>query len=184
MKINFHKVAALPATLEANAMYYVQSTFDPTYAETYVTDNAGVPKMVGNTVMIDQRIAFALSTNNQVEFAPDFATMNSTTYTKNVTVFVLDASADPTVDAGSAYYFFEQASGNFYKVSEFESLDLVINWTDIVGGPTSTPAQIDAAVADAHIHANKTELDKIGEDADGDATYNTDPIQKWKTLAW
>ena len=183
-KIKHHKVAALPATLEANAIYFVQSTFDPTYAETYVTDNSGVAKMVGNTTMIDQRIAIALATVNQVEFAPDFATMQATTYPSNVTVFVGDASGDPTVDAGGAYYFYEKTTTTFTKVSEMESLDVVLDWANIQNGPGSTPSQIDQAVANSHTHANIAVLDGLGKDADDCLTLDGNPVMAWTQADW
>ncbi len=52
-EIKFSKVTALPATLEANTLYFV---VNGNYSETYVTNTAAVAKMVGNSTMIDERI--------------------------------------------------------------------------------------------------------------------------------
>lgn len=180
-KINFFKVASLPATLIPDSFYFV---LNGNYAESYLTDSSGSPKMIGNTVMINDLITSALATVNQVEYAADYAAMTAATYPSNVTVFVADASADPTVTAGSAYYFIEQSSGTITKISEFESLDLVLDWANIINKPVSTVAQIDQAVTDSHTHANKTELDKIGEDANGCLTYDGNPVVNWENAAW
>lgn len=48
--IRFFKVTQLPQTLEANSFYYV---LNGNYAESYLTDNAGNPKKLGNTAMIE-----------------------------------------------------------------------------------------------------------------------------------
>jgi hypothetical protein len=49
--LNFYKVLSLPATLQANSMYFVQNG---NYAETYITDSSGASKKVGNTQMIQE----------------------------------------------------------------------------------------------------------------------------------
>lgn len=48
--IRFFKVTQLPQTLEANSFYYV---LNGNYAESYLTDNAGNLKKLGNTAMIE-----------------------------------------------------------------------------------------------------------------------------------
>ena len=66
-------------------------------------------------------------------------------------------------------------------------MDLVLNWSSIVGGPTSTPAQIDEAVAAKHTHVNKNALDKVGEDVEGNFTYGGVAVggtTKWATTNW
>lgn len=49
MLLRFHKVTALPPSLDANAIYFV---LNGDYAEAYLTDAAGVAKAVGNSAMI------------------------------------------------------------------------------------------------------------------------------------
>lgn len=71
------------------------------------------------------------------------------------------------------------------KISEAESMDITLNWSDIVGKPTSSAAAIDAAVSNSHTHLNKTQLDKVGEDGNGDMTYNSQNIRaRLETTAW
>ena len=67
-------------------------------------------------------------------------------FTANAQVLVLDAKDDVTVGAGAATYIYEHTTTTWYKISEAESMDLILNWGLIVGGPTSAPAALDAAV--------------------------------------
>ena len=47
--VKFFKVITLPTQLQANSFYYVENG---AYAESYLTDDAGVAKKIGNTEMI------------------------------------------------------------------------------------------------------------------------------------
>lgn len=62
--------------------------------------------------------------------------------------YVTDASGDPTVHSGFAVYRY--SNGIFTKIYEGEMMDpdlgMVFEWSKIVNGPTSAPADIDAAV--------------------------------------
>lgn len=91
-------------------------------------------------------------------------------------VYVDDATGDDTVDKGGAMYLW-QANGTFKKLSEDESLDLVIKWAMIEGKPESDPASIDLAVAKQHIHENKTTLDKLSDDGTGNLLFEGKRIQ-------
>lgn len=50
MVVRFYKVTELPAILTANAFYYVENG---QYAESYLTDDSGVAKKLGNSAMIE-----------------------------------------------------------------------------------------------------------------------------------
>jgi len=78
-------------------------------------------------------------------------------------VWVIDATADPTVDRGGAIYGWETTSSKWIKLAEEESLDIALNlnWSDITGRPSASPANIDDAVIKKHEHANKAALDSI-----------------------
>ena len=52
-----------------------------------------------------------------------------------LSVFVKDASADETVNAGGAYYIYDGAA--WVKTAEAESMDVVLNWSAIQGKPTT-----------------------------------------------
>ena len=49
--VKFFKVSVLPQVLVPNSFYYVENG---NYAESYLTDDSGVAKKIGNTVMIQE----------------------------------------------------------------------------------------------------------------------------------
>ena len=113
------------------------------------------------------------------EFANIAAMLASTDVPAGQLVWVTDASGDTTVTSGWAVYRKKVGTGIDYttltgwqKVAEAESLDVVVSWDNIQGKPTSTPAEIDQAVADDHTHSNKAALDDLA-----DATTGTAPDQ-------
>jgi hypothetical protein len=116
----------------------------------------------------------------------DIAARNALVLTKNTQVLVLDATGDSTVTSGAATYLYRVSTTSWIKISEAESLDLVLQWANIQGKPTSSPSAIDTAVSNSHTHTNKTQLDKIGENPDGHFTYNSAlPKIGWEgTIAW
>jgi hypothetical protein len=113
------------------------------------------------------------------EFANIAAMLASTDVPAGQLVWVTDASGDTTVTSGWAVYRKKVGTGIDYttltgwqKVAEAESLDVVVSWDNIQGKPSSTPAEIDQAVADDHTHSNKAALDDLA-----DATTGTAPDQ-------
>lgn len=101
-------------------------------------------------------------------------------------VYVLDATGDPTVASGAALYIYAQDIDNpgsyvWHKVAEMESLDVELNWSDILGRPTSTPAAIDQQVTDSHTHSNKTVLDALSESVNGNLSYEGAEYTKLST---
>lgn len=170
--MNFFKMLNLPQTLEGDSMYMV---INGDYAETYMTSQTGIPKMVGNSVMIseiaNQLITEALNSQaaaaTQVQVVADIAARNALVKKDGLEVLVLDATGDATVAAGAATYVYRNSDTTWYKISEAESMDVVLRWDAIQGKPVSTAAQIDAAVAASHTHANMGTLNKLGEDAQG-----------------
>ncbi|WP_448681356.1 hypothetical protein [Pseudomonas nicosulfuronedens] len=183
--VQFFKVSTLPATLQPNAFYYVENG---DYAESYVTNQAGVAKALGNSGMINALINDALSslpsTGAPVLFVADIAARDALEPDQAVFVLVQDATGDPTVTAGAALYAWNPATSLWLKVAEYESMDVQLTWAAIQGKPTSTPAQIDSAVNQSHSHPNKATLDLLGAGADG-LTYNGQPVgSSWATLNW
>lgn len=187
MRVKFYAVAALPGTLEPDSFYYVANG---SVAESYLTDSAGNAKSVGNTVMINQLVANALAdwekTSNSMPIVADIAARDALILTleKSSFILVLDASADPTVESGSALYAYDFETATVHKIAEYESMDLIIRWTDIQGRPESTPEQIDSTVGQAHTHNNKAVLDKFTE-AGGVLLYGGEGIEtQWATKDW
>ena len=92
-------------------------------------------------------------------------------------IYVLDASADNTVTSGAASYIITAIDGNtvtYAKMTEFESLDIVQEWSAIQNKPTSAVASIDQAVTDSHTHSNKAILDAISTNqTSGNLVFNS-----------
>lgn len=187
MQVKFFKVATLPTPLEPNSFYYVESG---TYTESYLTNNAGVAKSVGNSTMINALISQALAnwggTASALSIVPNITARDTLTLTAvaNLMILVVDASGDTTVGSGSALYAYDSTSKVTYKLAEYESMDVVLQWDDIEGRPTSSVTQIDSAVNLAHTHDNKTVLDKLTE-VDGSLRYDNKGINpEWATNNW
>lgn len=187
MQVKFYKVATLPAPLEPNAFYYVENG---TYTESYLTNSAGVAKSVGNSAMINALVSEALAnwggSASSLSIVPDIAARDALTEiaTTNLMILVVDASDDSTVGSGSALYAYGLTTDVTYKLAEYESMDVVLEWDNIEGRPTSTVAQIDNAVTLAHTHNNKTVLDKLSE-VGGVLRYDDKGINpEWSTNNW
>lgn len=185
--VKFYKVATLPGTLEPDSFYYVESG---NHAESYLTNSTGDARAVGNSAMINALVADALAgwsgDASALDVVSDIAARDALTATldRNAMILVLDATDDPTVDAGSALYAYAASTETVYKVAEYESMDVVVQWASIQGGPSSSPAQIDTAVSQTHTHSNKAVLDKFTE-SEGQPQYNGQPIKSsWETANW
>lgn len=185
MAITFHQVTALPGTLVGDAIYAVAT--GASAIELYITNNDGsLARRIINEADVQALIdAATIAAGSSFVIVADITERDALGLTDNKLVLVLDASADVTVGAGSALYAWRQSTTSFIKVSEFESLDITVNWSDIQGRPSSSAAAIDAAVANSHTHGNKTEIDKIGQDGDGNLTYDGNlPHIGWDTNNW
>ena len=169
MKIKI--VNTLPVTYTASTLYMVKGAeaglFD-LYMST--NDGAAVRHIISKTE-INTMIMNALAGFNTVQVVADITARNALSPTVNTQVMVLDATGDTTVAAGAATYVYDVATTTWYKISETESMDVVLAWANITGKPTSAVADIDDAVAKRHSHANKAILDNIG-DTDGFLTYS------------
>lgn len=191
--VKIYKETILPATVEANSIYLVAPAEYPSHVEMYVTDSVGSEaKRVINRAdiqaMIDASIA-GVAGGAGVAGLEIVDNINARNAISNPTngkhVLVIDATDDPTVDAGGASYVWRASTSEWIKLTEYESLDMSFTWSSLVGGPSSTPAQIDAAVANNHTHANKTELDAISVDAEGNLMYNSNHIRaRLETVEW
>lgn len=182
--VNIFKETAVPATWVANSIYFITSS-DPNYVEMWVTNAAGdASRRIPRKEDIESLIATAVNSLGTVEVVADIAARDALSLTTNTKVWVKDASGDPTVTSGGAEYIWEQSAGTFTKTSEFESMDVVLDWANLANKPTSSVAAIDQAVTKSHEHTNKTQLDKIGEDGDGDPTYATKNFVMTTSLNW
>lgn len=185
--VKFNKVTALPSTLDANTFYFVENG---TFAESYITDNEGAARSVGNSAMINSLVADALAgwsgSASALSIVADIAARDALILTLDVNamILVIDATGDATVTAGSALYAYSASATQVYKIAEYESMDVVLQWSAIQGGPSSAPAHIDEAVTFRHSHANKATLDDLGEDAEGLTFKGQGVSSRWATNNW
>ena len=99
-------------------------------AKTY-TDNAISAEVARSNTYADNAVSAgiaALDLSATVQYAADIATRDTLAagLTKSSLIFVVDATSDATVTVGSALYFYDTVGEAFTKVSEYESLDLII----------------------------------------------------------
>lgn len=158
-QIKFFKVGSLPEALVPNAFYYVANG---QYAEAYlttsgfeadgITPTAVLAKKIGNSAMIEEIAGEVVRAANEIRVVADIDARNAIwdgvaeADRRSILVLVVDARDDATVDIGAATYVYNKGNNSWVKIAEYESMDFVIQWADIVGGPDSSPAAIDAAV--------------------------------------
>ena len=183
--LTIRKVSALPGVLEASALYMVSDGADPNLMEMHVTSSDGLSaRHIINKSEISTMISNAVSNFSNILMVADIAARDGLVLDHNVLVLVIDASADATVVSGAAMYFYDMSTTTWYKVSEFESMDVTITWDSIQGKPTSSVADIDDAVALKHSHANMTVLNGLSDSA-GLLAYGGSPIPVYLTEeAW
>lgn len=181
-QIKFIKATTLPGTLEPDSFYFIENG---TYAESYLTNTAGVARSIGNSAMINALASSIVSAANNMQVVADITARNALAPTSVTLALVLDATGDATVAAGAATYVWNEGPDTWIKIAEYESMDVVVTWASISGKPTSAVADIDDAVAKRHTHSNLTQLNKIGEDGDGHLTYNGAAVSvHWDINNW
>lgn len=171
-KLQIFKETTLPGTLVAHAVYLIAPSAKPDYVEMYVTSATGTARRIINSDDIQTLINNAVAAISEITIVADITARDALSPTYSMYVYVEDATDDATVASGGATYIYNTTTPAWVKVSEAESMDISLNWSAIIGKPTSTAAQIDSAVSNSHTHTNKTQLDLIGEDANGNLTYN------------
>jgi hypothetical protein len=181
------KETALPGTLEPHSIYFIAPAGSPELLEIYVTNATGASPVrhVLNKSEIQAMIDTSIGAANELTIVADIAARNALTPTRSVYCFVENATADTTVSSGGATYLYKPSGSTWIKTSEAESMDVTVSWASLTGKPTSTPAQIDAAVSNSHTHANKTQLDFIGQNAAGELTYGGVQVKtEWSSTGW
>lgn len=184
--LKIYKETALPAVLDPHAVYLV-APVGSSYVEMYVTnaDASQARRIIDQAdiqAMIDAAVA---GITGGLTIVDTIAARDALSPQAGMYVLVRDASADPTVTSGAASYAWDNVSSTWVKLTEYESLDVSLDWANINGKPASTPAAIDAAVGQSHTHPNATQLNAIGQDANGDLTYNGQlPHARWDSTGW
>lgn len=167
---------------ESNAIYAIKRA-DSEYVELYITSNTGQVFRVINEADIQKILGSKLAALGTTKVYPNIAERNKATPTEGMQAYVLDASADSSVNSGAATYIYTGSA--WVKTAEAESMDLVMNYTNLVGAPRSTPIEIDNAVGKSHSHDNITVLNQIGEDTSGNLTYKGEGVKTtWVSNNW
>ena len=185
--LRIFKETALPATLQPHSIYMVASATHADLLEIFVTNASGSTPVrhVLNRAEVQSMIDASIASANELTIVADIAARNALSPTRAQYVYVVNATGDATVASGGATYLWNPSGSTWIKTSEAESMDVSVTWASITGKPTSTPSQIDSAVANAHSHANKTQLDLIGQNAAGEMTYNGVQVKTtWSSTGW
>lgn len=184
-----YREPALPAVLTNDSVYLIAPPGTPNYIEFYVVNGSGAVRRLPSQSDIAAQInaaVTALPTGTEIFVVNTIANRNALAPTTNIQVLVKDAVADTTVTSGAAAYIYEAATATWTKIYDYNhvNMNLVLDYSNIVNGPTSTAAAIDAAVAASHTHANKTVLDAL-TDVAGVLTYNGTAVQsQWTSVNW
>ena len=148
------RVSALPGALAANTVYLVAD--GAADLKIVVTgSDAAVVKSTLSKAEIQGLINTSIANDTAAipVYAADIAARNAIIQTKNAFVLVADATGDATVASGAALYFYNHANTTYYKVSEYESMDLVIPNMGILADFSDVSGQLfykGAAVATVH----------------------------------
>jgi hypothetical protein len=177
--INFSKENTLPATFTPSTLYLIKSTNSSLF-DLYLSsaDGTGIRHIVRQDeiqAMIDSsftEITNLISSIHDVKVVADITQRNALTPTRTTLAFVVDATGDSTVMSGSASYVYDTSGSQWHKMTEYESMDVVQQYANLVGKPTSSVAAIDSAVSASHTHANKNLLDSLGLDVNNRLTLN------------
>lgn len=187
-KFKIFRTTGAPSTYGAAELYLVNSNQNSNYFEIYATNVVGdaiyrIPNISDIQNLIDA--SNVGGSTNSLEIVADITARNALNPTSNIQVFVIDATGDSTVASGGATYIYRLATTSWIKISEAESLDVSLTWASLIGKPNSSVADIDEAVGLRHIHSNKAQLDKIGEDVSGNFIYNDNlPVIAWSSTNW
>ena len=175
-QMKVHKVNALPGSLEASALYLVKSA-DTGLLDLYVSSNDGTEaRHIISKAEIQSLVNTAVAGASNLFVVPDIAARDALAPTVVTQAIVVDATDDTSVALGSATYVYDPVGDAWSKIAEHESMDVVLQWANIQGRPSSTVAEIDDAVSKRHSHANLVSLDKVGEDVSGVLQFNGDYV--------
>lgn len=172
---NVARVNSLPASesLQPNTFYFVKGESNDQFFSLYTTGNDAstvrhLPTKSEITTWISEFAA-----NFSLESVADINARDALvpSLTGNKLVLVGDASADPTVNSGAAFYFYKHEEGTWQKISEVESMDLTLSWAGLQDKPNSDVSDIDDAVTKRHEHTNKTLLDSLALNEHKNLTY-------------
>lgn len=162
---------------------HVYSTSHVLSSEKQAMINAGKPS---GYVVLDENGLIPMDNMNrsmriiEVEFENIDDMLTNSSYVMHGTlVMVIDATGDPTVEEGWAIYRRDTESDEYWnlnsgwkKVLENESIDIDMTYENMPDRPDASASDADAMVRMAHSHKDNGLLELIGEDNNGNVTYN------------
>lgn len=179
-----NEVPTTPTT--ENTLFLVASQTNQHHVEIYVSDKTGqnVRRVITETD-INQLIETAFINHGQFKYVVvDDINARNQLENKTQPVYVKNATGDDTVNHGGAFYLYDDNTATWIKVSEAESNDIRMLWADIQDKPSSTVQAIDDAVKNSHTHLNIDVLNKIGQDENGNPTFNGEHLKVMINDAW
>lgn len=181
-QIFFFKETSVPSQPKPNSVYAIKRP-DSNYVELYVTTKTGEMQRLINESDVNNIINSKFAAAGSTTVVDDITARNALqNVVSGAQVYVVNASGDTSVKSGGAMYIYNGTT--WIKTSETESMDVVLQWSGIVGAPTSTPTAIDNAVQASHTHANKSTLDKFSEN-DGRLVFDGKSLSTdWNKVGW
>lgn len=171
-KISIERVIQLPEQLASSTIYVVKGA-DSSIAELYFTSTDGQElRHLINKDDINTLIASQISDFNNLLLTSDIPSRDALELSRNILVFVQDATGDTSVSSGAALYFFDASESDFIKVSQYDTSGVVLEWSLIDNRPASSVEAIDDSVSKSHNHSNSDVLNLLGQNEDGDLTFN------------
>lgn len=176
--LKIRKVNTLPTEYEPSTLYLVKGA-EASIFDLYVsTDTGASVKHLLTKPEVQTMINSAIAGFSTVQVVADIAARDALNPSVTTQVLVRNATGDSTVSSGSATYVYDVAASSWFKTSESESLDLVLQWSNIVGKPSSSAADIDDAVTKKHSHANFSVISDIS-DIGGHLAYSGQPVRSY-----
>jgi hypothetical protein len=198
--VNFFKVSGVPANeyLQNNSLYFVYNS-ENTFVDFYLTGSDAATygaHNVSNTAAVNALIDSKLTSFTNLKIVSNIEARDALTLTSSSFVLVADATDDSTVKSGAALYVYDAGTGYYTKVTEYESLDILDLFENkaVLDKFSEDDGSVNAEAAGTVLYdgrplelANRTQVDKIGEDTDGNLTYNGSPVNavtNWSAIEW
>lgn len=173
--MQFVRVTSEPTELVANTIYLIQDGASDLAITVVGTTAASVRRTVARSAistMISNAIA-GLDNLSEALVVANITARDALTPAHNVFCLVKDATGDVTVAAGAALYFYEFATETWIKLSEYESMDVVIPNQEILEDLSDDNGSL--AYGGQVVTPNRAILAALS-DSSGELQYNGQPI--------
>ena len=113
-----------------------------TYDEINLKTTAEQVKMTDGTTVQAFLDSLPSAEGAGAKVVADITARNALTTEEGLIAYVVDATGDSTVKSGGASYIYD--GSNWIKISEFESMDVELEWADIKNKPNIIDIQVSA----------------------------------------